>query len=75
MSWCRPSSGCLSTVVQIVTHVACLIPFSTCVALALYFAPVIVCASAIFQLSRSIQTAAFYGRDCGMLSILVTFPN
>ena len=40
MSWCRPSSGCLSTVVQIVTHVACLIPFSTCVALAVYFAPV-----------------------------------
>ena len=29
MSWYRPSSGCLSTVVQIVTHVACLIPFST----------------------------------------------
>ena len=40
MSWCRPSSGCLSTVVQIVTHVACLITFSTCVALAVYFAPV-----------------------------------
>ena len=36
MSWCRPSSGCLSTVVQIVTHVACLITFSTCVALAVY---------------------------------------
>ena len=40
MSWCRPSPGCLSTVVQIVTHVACLITFSTCVALAVYFAPV-----------------------------------
>ena len=47
MSWCRPSSGCLSTVVQIVTHVACVITISTCVALALSFASVIVCLSVV----------------------------
>ena len=37
---CRATASCLSTVVQIVTHVACVITFSTCVALAVYFAPV-----------------------------------
>ena len=59
MSWCRPSSSCLSTVVQSVTHVACLFTILTCVALALPFAPVIVCAGAVFQVSRSILTAVF----------------
>ena len=81
MSWCRLSSSCLSTVVQIVTHVACLFTISTCVAFALPFAPFIVCASAAFQLSRPIQASALglvslYGRQtCGMLAILVIFQT